>query len=257
MSSVFKILGLSSPENKVRMRQFTRFEVIGAALLLSICAFSRPASADTESVVGCSACGGYVFSATVTPTGANDYNLSYTITDVSGPSATAQGWSLTLFQSGNDITYTSGSLNVFSSNALAPNNAGAYTVMAGKSNNGNGDCNSSLSDAICVTTSGSGSPSVIGLGETLTFNFSFTCPNCTELSSWHFMSHGTCVGGTGNCYAVTNDGTSATVPEPSVLALLTWQMALIAGIMLVFGPVRSRFIQRGANLFRLQTRLTS
>jgi hypothetical protein len=241
------------------MRYFVRFQLIAAAVLLALVAVAQPASADTisESVSGCSACNGYTFQATLNSLGSNNYSLSYTITDVSGPSATAQGWSLTLFQNGNDITYTNGSLSVFSSNILTPNNAGAYTVMAGKSNNGSGDCNSSLSDAICVTTSGSGSPSVIGLGQSLTFSFNFSCPNCTALSSWDFLSHGTCVGGTGNCYAVTNNGTPVGVPEPSVLALLASELALMAGVVLVFGPIRNRVLRRWANLFRLQPRLTS
>jgi hypothetical protein len=242
------------------MRQFGRFELLGAAFLLAVCVLAPPASADsiTESVAGCSACNGYTFQATITSLGSNNYSLSYVITDVSGPSATAQGWSLTLFQNGNDVAYTPGSLSVLSSNVLAPDNAGAYTVMAGKSNNGNGDCNSSLSDAICVTTSGIGSPSVIGLGQSLTFGFNFSCPNCTQLGSWDFLSHGTCVGGTGNCYAVTNWGSGTVgVPEPSVVALLASELVLMAGLMLVFGAARNRFLRRWATLFRLQPRLTS
>jgi hypothetical protein len=238
------------------MRNFVRFQLIAAVALLAALAGAQPASADqiTESVSGCSACNGYTFQATLNSLGSNNYSLSYTITDVSGLSATAQGWSLTLFQSGNDVTYTAGSLSVLSSNVFTPNNAGAYSVMAGKSNNGNGNCNSNLSDAICVTTSGSGSPSVIGLGQSLTFSFNFSCPNCTELSSWDFLSHGTCVGGTGNCYAVSNNGTPVGVPEPSVLALLASEMALMAGAVLVFGTVRNRVLHRWMNLFRLQLR---
>ena len=240
------------------MRRFVRFELIGVALLLAICAVALPASADpiTQSISG-----HYAPPATdilsrlrSTSSGGNNYSLSYIITDVSGPAATAQGWSLTLFQNGNDVAYTPNSLSVLSSNILTPNNAGAYTVMAGKSNNGNGNCNSNLSDAICVTTSGIGSPSVIGLGQTLTFNFGFTCVNCTALNSWDFMSHGTCVGGTGNCYAVTNwSGGPVGVPEPSVLVLLASQIVLMGGIVLVFGPARNRLL----NLFRSQTGLTS
>lgn len=240
------------------MRHFARLQLVAAVVLLIVVGFAQSASADpiTQSISGplCTACNGYTFQATVNSLGGNNYSLSYVITDVSGPAATAQGWSLTLFQNGNDVAYTPNSLSVLSSNILTPNNAGAYTVMAGKSNNGNGDCNSTLSDAICVTTSGIGSPSVIGLGQTLTFNFGFTCVNCTALNSWDFMSHGTCVGGTGNCYAVTNwSGGPVGVPEPSVLALFASQIVVMAGVMLVFGPVRNRFL----TLFRLQTRLTS
>jgi hypothetical protein len=238
------------------MRHFVRFQLIAAVALLAALAGAQPASADqiTESVSGCSACNGYTFQAALNSLGSNNYSLSYTITDVSGPSATAQGWSLTLFQNGNDVTYTAGSLSVLSSNIFTPNNGGAYSVMAGKSNNGNGNCNSSLSDSICVTTNGSGSPSVIGLGQSLTFSFNFSCPNCSELSSWDFLSHGTCVGGTGNCYAVTNNGTPVGVPEPPLLALLASEMALMAGAVLVFGAARNRILHRWMNLFRLQLR---
>ena len=232
------------------MRHLVRLRMILAVAVLAVVAgAARPASADpiTTSVSGpeCTACNGYTFQATLNSLGSNNYSLSYVITDVSGPAAIAQGWSLTLFQTGNDVAYTNGTLSVLSSNILTPNNAGAYTVMAGKSNNGNGDCNSNLSDAICVTTSGSGSPSVIGLGQSLTFGFNFSCPNCTPLTSWDFMSHGTCVGGTGNCYAVTNwSGGTVGVPEPSVLALLASEILLMAGVVLLFGPVRNRILQR-------------
>jgi hypothetical protein len=236
--------------------------ILAVAVLGVLAGATRPAFADpiTQSVSGsgCNACNGYTFQATLNSLGDNNYSLSYVITDVSGPAAIAQGWSLTLFQNGNDVAYTNGTLSVLSSNIFTPNNAGAYTVMAGKSNNGNGNCNSNLSDAICVTTSGIGSPSVIGLGQTLTFGFQFSCPNCTPLSSWDFLSHGTCVGGTGNCYAVTNwSGGTVGVPEPSVLALLASEILLMAALVLLFGPVRNRILHRWTNLFRLQPQPTS
>lgn len=245
------------------MRHFGRFHWITAAVLFA--ALIQPAFADpiTESVAGCSACNGYTFQATLNSLGDNNYSLSYVISNVSGPAATAQGWSLTLFQNGNVVTYTTDSLNVFLSPTSTPTNilaynSGAYAVMAGKSNNGNGNCNSSLSDAICVTNSGSGLPSVIGLGQSLTFNFSFSCPNCDPLSSWDFLSHGTCVGGTGNCYAVTNWGSgTVSAPEPSVLALLGSELALMAGAGLLYGPARRRILREWMNLLRLQPRPTS
>jgi hypothetical protein len=238
------------------MRHFVRLQLIAAAALLMLGAFAQPASADqiTETVSGCSGCNGYTFQATLNSLGSNNYSLSYTIANVSGAPATAQSWSLTLFPSGQGISS-------FSDFSVSDGNTGAYSVLVGKSNNGaNGNCNSNLSDALCVTLSGVGSPSLIGLGQSLNFSFNFNCTNCTALSSWDFLSHGYCTPGNGNCYAISANGTPTSrvgVPEPSVLALLASEMALMAGVVLVFGPVRNRFLQRWVTLFRLQPRLTS
>jgi len=238
------------------MRHFVRLQLISAAVLVGFLAVAQLASADTitESVSGCSGCNGYTFGATLNSLGSNNYSLSYTITSVSGAPATAQSWSLTLFPSGQSI-------NSFSGFNMSDGNTSAYSVLVGKSNNGsNGNCNSNLTDAMCVTLSGVGSPSLISLGQSLTFSFNFSCTNCTALSSWDFLSHGTCTTGTGNCYAISVNGTSTPpvgVPEPSVLGLFASEMGLLAGIVVVFGPVRNRFLQRWASLFRLQPRLTS
>jgi hypothetical protein len=238
------------------MRQFGRFELLGAAFLLAVCALAQPAYADpiTESVSECSGCNGYTFQATLNSLGSNNYSLSYTIANVSGAPATAQSWSLTIFPSGQSI-------NSFSGFNVSDGNTSAYSVLVGKSNNGsNGNCNSSLSDALCVTLSGVGSPSLIGLGQSLNFSFNFNCTNCTALSSWDFLSHGTCVTGTGNCYAISANGTSTPtvgVPEPSVFVLLVSELALMTGIVLVFGRVRNRVLHRWVSFFRLQPKLTS
>lgn len=238
------------------MRHFVRVQLIAAIALLAALAGAQPASATTitESVSGCSGCNGYTFQATLNSLGSNNYSLSYTITNVSGAPATAQSWSLTLFPSGQDI-------NSFSDFNVSDGNSSAYSVLVGKSNNGaNGNCNSNLSDAMCVTLSGVGSPSLIGLGQSLNFSFDFNCTNCSALSSWDFLSHGYCTPGSGNCYAISVNGTSTPpvgVPEPSVLALLASETALMAGMVLVFGPVRSRVLRRWVNLFRLQPRPTS
>jgi hypothetical protein len=238
------------------MRNFVRFQMIAAVVVLAALAGVQPASADTitESVSGCSGCNGYTFQATLNSLGSNNYSLSYMITNVSGAPATAQSWSLTLFPSGQGISS-------FSDFTTSDGNTNAYSVLVGKSNNGgNGNCNSNLSDALCVTLSGVGSPSLIGLGQSLTFNFNFSCVNCTANSSWDFLSHGYCSPGSGNCYAISVNGTSTPptgVPEPSVLALLASQIVLMGGIVLVFGPARNRFLKEWASLFRLQMRLTS
>lgn len=221
-----------------------------------VAAIARPASADqiTETVSGCSGCYGYTFQATLNSLGSGNYSLSYTITNVSGAPATAQSWSLTIFPSGQGITS-------FSNFTMSDGNSRAYSVLVGKSNNGsNGNCNSSLSDAMCVTLSGVGSPSLIGLGQSLNFSFNFNCPNCSALSSWDFLSHGYCSPGSGNCYSISVNGNSTPpvgVPEPSVLALLGWQMGLIAVVALAFGPTRNRLLRRLPNIFRLQPQPTS
>jgi hypothetical protein len=237
------------------MRHFVRLQLIAVVALLAALAGAQPAAADTitESVSGCSGCNGYTFQATLNSLGSNNYSLSYTITNVSGAPATAQSWSLTLFPSGQDI-------NSFNNFNVSDGNSSAYSVLVGKSNNGsNGNCNSNLSDAMCVTLSGVGSPSLIGLGQSLNFSFNFNCTNCSALSSWDFLSHGYCTPGSGNCYAISANGTSPPVgvPEPSVLGLLASEMALMAGAVLVFGPVRNRVLHRWAKLFSLQPRLTS
>src|SRR3954471_18094282 len=235
------------------MSHFARLRLI-AAVFVALLAAAGTAVADpiTESVSGCSGCNGYTFGATLNSLGSNNYSLSYTITNVSGAPATAQSWSLTLFPSGQSI-------NSFSGFNMSDGNTSAYSVLVGKSNNGsNGNCNSNLSDAMCVTLSGVGSPSLIG--QSLTFSFNFNCTNCTALGSWDFLSHGTCTTGTGNCYAISVNGTSTPplgVPEPSVLTLLASEMGLLAGVVLFWGPVRNGFLQRWATLFRLQPRLTS
>lgn len=237
------------------MRHLVRLQLI-AAVFFTMLAVAGPAAANTitESVSGCSGCNGYAFQATLTSLGSNNYSLSYSITNVSGAPATAQSWSLTLFPSGQTI-------NSFSGFNVSDGNTSAYSVLVGKSNNGaNGNCNSNLSDAICVTLSGVGSPSLIGLGQSLNFSFNFNCTNCSALSSWDFLSHGYCSPGSGNCYAISVNGTSTPpvgVPEPSVLTLLASEMALMGGLVLMFGSVRNRFLQQWANLFRLQPRLTS
>jgi hypothetical protein len=234
---------------------FARYQLIAAALLLTICAFSQSASADsTEWLSGCSGCNGYSFQATITSLGGNNYSLSYTINNVSGAPATAQNWSLTLFPSGTGVS----SFSNLSVSKGPKNYTGSYNVLGGKSNNGtNGNCNSGLSNGICVTLSGTGSPALIGVGQSLNFSFNFNCTNCSSLSSWGFLSHGTCATGKGNCYAISTYGASAAVPDPPVSVLLASELGLMVGILVLFRPTRNRILQRCATLFSLQAQLTS
>jgi hypothetical protein len=196
------------------MRYPLRLNLIAIAALLAVCTFAVPAYADTQGVSGCTNCNGYTFQATLTPNGGSSYSLSYTITNVSGAPANAQSWSLTLFNSNDDIGST------FSNFTMSDGNTGAYQVLVGKSNNGNGDCNAALTNALCVKPSGTGTQSTLGVGQSLTFSFDFTCTNCTELAHWIFLSNGTCVTGSGNCYAISTEGSAVSVPEPSSPTLL-------------------------------------
>lgn len=194
------------------MQNHLRWYLIAIAFLLAVCAFTVPAYADTQYVSGCSNCNGYEFSATLTPTGGGNYSLSYTITNVSGSPALAYNWSLTFFDNSSSIT---GSSNF----SVSDGNTSAYQVATGKSNNGNANCSSSVSGAICVEPSGIGTLSTIGVGQSLTFTFDITCSgDCTELTNWIFLASGDCVSNTNaNCYAISTTGQ---VPEPTTLALL-------------------------------------
>jgi hypothetical protein len=233
-----------------RMRALERLLLGAAAILVGVCTFSHSAVADMQGVSGCSGCNGYTFSAVLTPTGGNNYSLSYTITNVSGAPATAQSWSLTLFQSGGTISTTA------TNPTMSDGNNGAYSVELGKSNNGsNGNCNSNLSDGICVTYNGSSPASLIGAGQSLTFSFDFSCTNCTELSAWDFLSHGYCDPGSGNCYAISAYGVG--VPESSANSLLVSELVLLGAAVLVFRKTRNPRLLRWSKFFRLQPRLTS
>jgi hypothetical protein len=213
------------------MKYFGPFHLIVAAALLAVCASAVPAYADTQGVSGCTNCDGYTFQATLNPTGNNNYSLSYTITNVSGAAADAQSWSLTLFKSSNDVT--------FAGNLLVNGSATtAYKVVAGKSNNGNGNCNASIGNAVCVARTGLGTLSNIGVGQSLTFTLDLTCTNCTELANWIFLAQGSCDPGTGNCYAPSTTGTPVSVPEPSSPMLLASSLLAALGMM-AFPHVRS------------------
>jgi hypothetical protein len=249
------------------MRHVVRIELL-AVLLLAICGSTRLAHADSETLAGCANCNGYTFQALLTPTGSDNYTLSYTINN-SNTSTTqnayAFGWSLTMFGGGNATTDPT-SLSVTESGPGAPftNFASDYKVQDGKSNNGsNGNCNSSVGGAICVapsTTFNNGFP-LIAPGQSLTFTFNLSCVGCTPLSSWDFLSSGKCVLNTNsNCYAPSAYGTptgSTSVPEPSVLTLLGSEFALMMGLVALFRQKRSPLLLKWANLFSLQPQPTS
>jgi hypothetical protein len=213
------------------MKFIARFHFVVVAAVLAACAVSTSAFADTQGVSGCSGCNGYTFQATLTPNGGNSYSLSYTITNVSGSPANAGSWSLTLFGNSDDISS-------FSNFNVSDGNTSAYSVLVGKSNNGNGNCNANIGNALCVKSSGIGSPSTIGVGQSLTFNFDFTCTNCTELANWDFLAFGTCTTGNGNCYAISTNGTGVSVPEPSSTTFLLCTL-LAAGSVLAIPGVRA------------------
>jgi len=209
------------------MRHVVPFQLIAVAALLVVCAFAAPAYADTQGVSGCTNCNGYTFQASLTPNGADSYSLSYTITNVSGAPANAQSFSLTLFGNNDDIGSS------FSNFTMSDGNTGAYQVLVGKSNNGNGNCNAAISNALCVKPSGTGSLSTLGVGQSLIFSFDFTCTNCTELANWIFLANGTCVTGSGNCYAISTTGTAVSVPEPSSPILLVCSLLAALGVLAI------------------------
>jgi hypothetical protein len=209
------------------MKYLGPFRLIAAAALLAVLASAVPGHADTQGVSGCTNCDGYTFQAVLNPTGNNSYSLSFTITNVSGAAADAQSWSLTLFNSSNDLT---------ASNLAVNGNTTTYKVGDGKSNNGNGNCNASIGNAVCVAPTGLGT--LIGVGQSLTFTLDLTCTNCTELANWIFLAHGSCDPGTGNCYAISTTGTPVSVPEPSSPMLLACSLLAALG-MLALPRVRS------------------
>jgi hypothetical protein len=181
--------------------------------LILLLAITAPALADTQSVSGCSGCNGYSFTASLTPTGtAGQYTLVYTITNVSGSSAYAYNWSLTLFN--NSPT----NVTLDSVKKGATTYTGDYQTAAGKSSNGNANCQASVSGAFCVEPKVAiTSLPTLNIGQSLTFTLTITCPNCTELASWDFLSSGDCVANTNaNCYAIS----TTPVPEPPSFALL-------------------------------------
>lgn len=200
------------------MRSASSTYLAVAAILLTVCFFSTPSFADGESVSGCSGCNGYSFQATLTPVSGSpgEYALTYTVTNNSGAASNPYNWSLTMFQSGNSISSPS-NFSVTGSNGNTYTSD--YSVNAGKSNNGNANCNGTLSDAICVESTG-GSLPTLNQGQSLTFTFDFLCSNCSELGSWDFLSSGNCVANPhANCYAISANGTPTPVPEPSVAVL--------------------------------------
>lgn len=225
-----------------------RFRLIAASVLLSVCALSQMAYADSQSVSNCGTnCDGYAFQATLTPlpsppNPANTYSLSYTITNnntTSTNDAYAYTWSLTLFQSGSSIT--PGSVSNFSATSGGTDYTGEYQALVGKTNGGNGGCNSSLTDAICVMP-GSGVTNnqlaALGPGQSATFSFDFVCVNCTEASSWDFLGTGKCTSGSGNCYALSNNGVA--MPEPSSWTLLGFELMVAASVLLLWFGLRMR-----------------
>lgn len=190
---------------------------IAAVVVVTVCAFAVPVYADTtQTIAGCSGCNGYGFQATLSPT-ATGYTLTYTITNVSGAPAYAYNWSLTLFDTGN---FTSTLDSVIGSNGK--DYTSNYQVLAGKSNNGNANCQSSVSGAFCVEPKTGIATNLLAklpLGQSVTFTLDINCSDCTELTNWIFLASGDCTHNiSANCYAISTEG--GQVPEPSSLALL-------------------------------------
>jgi hypothetical protein len=209
------------------MRSISQSCLLVVAVALAFCFSARLAYADGESVSGCSNCNGYSFTAKISSSGSS-YQVTYIITNNSGPTANPYNWSLTAFNN-SSIVSSSTTPTVSLANAdgsLAGTYTGDYQASAGKTNNGNGNCNGSVSNAFCVQETGPGPD--LTQGQSLTFTFNITCSsNCGLMSSWDFLGSGNPAGSTtGNVYAITNWGTPTSMPEPSVAFLYASTLAV-------------------------------
>ena len=209
-----------SPRERVGMN--SRLSLVVAGVVFAICTFTASAHADSQSVSNCTNCNGYTFQADLTPVSGNrgEYSLSYTTTNVSGDTARPYSWSLTLFDSGNNLS-PAGPLT------MSNGDQGAYELLVGKSSNGNANCNGAIGNAICVKPSGSGALTTLGKGQSVTYTFDIDCSNCTELGNWIFLSQGNCIAGKGNCYAISTPGRAVSMPEPSVAVLYVSTLAAV------------------------------
>jgi hypothetical protein len=205
-----------------------RPSLVVVVLVFAIFAFTVSAYADSQSVSNCTNCNGYTFQAGLTPVNGSpgEYALSYAITNVSGATAQPYTWSLTLFDSGNSLSPT-GPLT------MSNGDQGAYQLLAGKSSNGNANCNGAIGNAICVKPSGLAPLTTLGKGQSVTFTFDINCSNCSELANWIFLSQGNCVAGTGNCYAISTPGKAIPMPEPPLVVLVVSTFAAL-GIALLW-----------------------
>jgi hypothetical protein len=215
--------------------------LMAALVALAFSARQARADGDTASISGCSACNGYSFTASIGSTSSGTYNVSYTITNNTGAAASPYNWSLTSFDNSNSVSSaTVGSVTLYNADgSIAGVYTGDYQAYAGKSNNGNSNCNGSISNAFCVQQTGTGTMPVLQQGQYLVFNLTVDCSNCGLMSSWDFMGSGNPTSGKGNVYAITNWGTATSMPEPSVLAL--YGSTLAAGLVVAW---RSRVSRR-------------
>ena len=226
------------------MRCTSRSFLIAAMLAFAFCFSARLAYADGESVSGCSNCNGYGFTAGINSNGDGTYNVSYTITNNTGAASTPYNWSLTSFDNSNNVT--SATVNMVTLYNADGTVAGTYTTdylgYAGKSNNGNGNCNGTISNAFCVQQTGTGPFPVLQQGQYLIFTLSVDCSGCGLMGSWNFLSSGNPPNnGTGHVYAISNWGTPTSMPEPSVALL--YGSTLVVGLAFAW---RSRALRRSA-----------
>jgi len=224
------------------MRSISQSCLLVVAVALAFCFSARLAYADGESVSGCTNCNGYSFTASITQVGTSStYQVMYTITNNSGPASTPYNWSLTAFDNGNGVSVPANEVPT----VTGPNgdDSSDYQVLAGKTNNGNGNCNGTISSAFCVQQNGTVGPNglpVLQTGQSLTFTFNITCTSCGLVSSWDFLGSSNPPGSTtGNVYAITNWGTPTSMPEPSVAFL--YASTLAVGLVFAW---RSRALRR-------------
>jgi hypothetical protein len=215
------------------MGSISRSLLMVMAVSLALSFSSRLAHADSQTVTGCSNCNGYSFTASITQVGTSStYQIIYTITNNTGLASTPYNWSLTAFDNGDSVAIpTNDLLTVTGSNGV--DYSSDYQVLAGKTNNGNGECNGTISSAFCVKQSGTVGLPVLNTGQSLTFTFDITCTGCALMGSWDFLGSGNPVGKTtGNVYAISTWGTPTSVPEPSVAFL--YASTLAVGLVLAW-----------------------
>ncbi|MGI9103432.1 MAG: PEP-CTERM sorting domain-containing protein [Terriglobales bacterium] len=136
-----------------------------------------------------------------------------------------QGFSLTLFPQNTTMT--------ISNTSTVP---AGYTYEVGKFNNGNNNCNTNLSGAVCVMTINATSAILLNNSTSLTFDFSGTFSSGAALTTVDLLANATtCQSGKkcGNTLAISQEigGGTNHAPEPGSMSLLVVGLVGFAAVM--------------------------